>query len=71
VDDLVDAHVRVVKVGHTSLVMETALYQHETDELICRVQNTYVNVDQATNQPTPVEDSIRAAIARMEAATPP
>lgn len=71
VDDLLEAHVRVVKIGRSSLVMETALYQHATDTLICRVQNTYVNVDQATNQPTPVGEGIRAAIARAEAAALP
>jgi acyl-CoA thioester hydrolase len=65
-DDLIEAFVRVSRIGRTSVTYECAAYRLPDDTLMVTGQQTLVLVDLAGRRPTPVPDALRAAIRDFE-----
>jgi acyl-CoA thioester hydrolase len=67
-DELLDLVVRVARIGRTSMQMLIEI--HRGDQHLVSGELVYVFTDPKTRKPTPVPDSMRAAIAGYEV-TPP
>ena len=59
---LVQAGVRVVHLGRSSVRYEVALYAQAADLSAARGEFTHVYVDRASRRPVPVPDALRAAL---------
>ncbi len=70
-DDLLSVHVRVARIGRSSLDAEMALCRPGLAEPICRARMTYVNMDEATGRTAPIPQNFRDAIATLEPETRP
>jgi len=57
-DDELDIHVRVVRIGTTSITYEFAAYLAD-GTLAVTAHQTLVNIDSATRRPVPVPDDFR------------
>ena len=66
-DDLIEAFVRVSRIGRTSVTYECAAYRLPDDALMVTAQQTLVLIDHATRRPTPVPDDLRATVRTFEA----
>ncbi len=67
-DDVVDVHVRVARLGRTS--MRLLLEIHRGDDALVSGELVYVCASPAERKPTPIPGFLRDAIVRYEA-TPP
>jgi acyl-CoA thioester hydrolase len=65
-DDLIEAFVRVSRIGRSSMTYECAAYRLPDDTLMVTAQQTLVLVDLASRTPAPVPDDVRAAIGGFE-----
>jgi acyl-CoA thioester hydrolase len=65
-DDLIEAFVRVRRIGRTSVTYESAACRLPDDTLMATSQQTVVLIDVASRRPTPVPREIREAIAAFE-----
>ncbi len=65
-DDLIEAFVRVGRIGRTSVTYECSAYRLSDDMLLVTAQQTLVLVDLEARRPSPVPDDLRAAIRRLE-----
>ena len=65
-DDLIEAFVRVARIGRSSVTYECAAYRLPDDTLMVTAQQTLVLVDLSTRRPTPVPDELRAAVRAFE-----
>ena len=65
-DDLIEAFVRVARIGRTSVTYECAAYRVPDDTLMVTAQQTLVLIDVATRRPTPVPDGLRMAVRAFE-----
>lgn len=65
-DDLIEAFVRVRRIGRTSVTYECAAYRLPDETLMVTAQQTLVLIDVATRQPTPVPDELREALRALE-----
>ena len=65
-DDLIEAFVRVARIGRSSVTYECAAYRQPDDTLLVTAQQTVVLIDVVTRQPTPVPSELRAAIRAFE-----
>jgi acyl-CoA thioester hydrolase len=65
-DDLIEAFVRVSRVGRSSLTYEYAAYRLPDDPLMVTAQQTLVLIDLEGRRPTPVPDELRSAIRGFE-----
>ena len=65
-DDLIEAFVRVSRIGRTSMAYECAAYRLPDDTLMVTAQQTLVLVDIDRRRPTPVPDEFRVAIRGFE-----
>jgi acyl-CoA thioester hydrolase len=61
-DDLVEAFVRVERVGNSSMTMRIDLCDAETGELHAEVEMVSVHVDLAERRSRPIPDAVRAAL---------
>jgi acyl-CoA thioester hydrolase len=61
-DDLVEAHVRVERVGTSSMTMRIDLCHAETGELHAEVEMVSVHVDLAERRAKPIPEAVRAAL---------
>ena len=61
-DDLVEAHVRVERVGTSSMTMRIDLCHAETGELHAEVEMISVHVDLAERRSKPIPEAVRAAL---------
>jgi acyl-CoA thioester hydrolase len=61
-DDLVEAHVRVARVGTSSMTMRIDLCHAETGELHAEVEMVSVHVDLAERRSKPIPEAVRAAL---------
>jgi acyl-CoA thioester hydrolase len=66
-DELIEAFVRVSRIGRTSLTYECAAYRLPDETLMVQASQTLVLVD-ASHRPTPIPESFRAAIRGFEGA---
>ena len=64
-DDLVDVFLRVERIGTSSVTYDLAALR-EDGTLLCTAKQVLVRIDIASRRPVPVDDEIRAAIARFE-----
>ncbi len=65
-DDLIEAFVRVSRIGRTSLTYECAAYRLPDDMLMVTAQQTLVLIDLEGRRPTPVPDELRSALRSFE-----
>ena len=65
-DDLIEAFVRVSRIGRTSMTYECAAYRQPDDTLMVTARQTLVLVDRDERRPVEVPAELRAAIARFE-----
>ena len=65
-DDLIEAFVRVSRIGRTSVTYECAAYRLPDDTLMVTAEQTLVLVDLASRRPTPVPNELRAAVRVLE-----
>jgi acyl-CoA thioester hydrolase len=65
-DDLIEAFVRVSRIGRSSMTYECAAYRLPDDALMVTAQQTLVLIGLEGRRPTPVPDELRAAIRTLE-----
>ena len=65
-DELIEAFVRVSRIGRTSITYECAAYRLPDDLLMVTAEQTLVLVDLETRRPTPVPDDLRTGIGAFE-----
>jgi acyl-CoA thioester hydrolase len=65
-DDLIEAFVRVKRIGRTSMTYECAAYRLVDDALMVTAELTVVLVDLTERRPVPISDEVRAAIRAFE-----
>jgi acyl-CoA thioester hydrolase len=67
-DDLIEAFVRIRRIGTTSMTYECAAYRLPDDELMVTAELTVVLVDLERRQPVPIPDEIREVVRAFEGA---
>jgi acyl-CoA thioester hydrolase len=65
-DDLIEAFVRVRRIGTSSVTYECAAYRLPDDTLMVTATQTLVLVDLETRRPTPVPEELRVPIRAFE-----
>jgi acyl-CoA thioester hydrolase len=65
-DDLIEAFVRVSRIGRTSVTYECAAYRLPDDALMVTANQTLVLIDLETRRPRPVPDELRVAVRTFE-----
>jgi acyl-CoA thioester hydrolase len=63
--DVVEAGLRVAKLGNSSVTYEIGLFRHGDEEAAATGHFVHVWVDRATRRPTPVPARIRAALSSL------
>ena len=66
VDEIVEAYVRVSRIGNTSLGMEMELYRPNPELLLTTIEAVYVGYDAATEATKRVPDDLRELIGHYE-----
>jgi acyl-CoA thioester hydrolase len=67
-DDLIEAFVRVKRIGRTSMTYECAACRLPDDVLMVTAELTVVLVDLAARRPVPIPDAIRETVRAFEGA---
>ena len=65
--DVIDAGLRVTKLGNSSVTYEIGLFRHGDDDAAATGQFVHVWVDRTTRRPTPVPPRIRTALGALMA----
>lgn len=65
-DDLIEAFVRVSRIGRTSITYECAAYRLPDEMLMVTAEQTLVLIERATRRPTAVPDDLRSAVRAFE-----
>jgi acyl-CoA thioester hydrolase len=65
-DDLIEAFVRVSRIGRSSMTYECAAYRLPDDTLMVTAEQTLVLVDVEGRAPVPVPEEVRSAIRAFE-----
>lgn len=60
--EIVDAGLRIARIGRSSVTYEIALFRHGHDEAAATGRFVHVWVDRVDRRPVPVPDAIRAAL---------
>ncbi len=66
VDEIVEAYIRVARIGNTSLVMEMELYRPNPELLLTTIEAVYVGYDATTEATKRVPDDLRELIGHYE-----
>ena len=66
VDEIIELHVRVSKIGSTSLTLILEIYPEGSDRLLTSIETVYVGYDAATESSRPVPDAIRQLVTHFE-----
>ena len=66
VDEIIELHVRVSKIGNTSLTLNLEIYPEGSDRLLTSIETIYVGYDAATESSRPVPDAIRQLVTHFE-----
>ena len=66
VDEIIELHVRVSKIGNTSLPLNLEIYPEGSARLLTSIETVYVGYDAATESSRPVPDAIRQLVTRFE-----
>jgi acyl-CoA thioester hydrolase len=67
-DDLIEAFVRVSRLGRTSITYECSACRLPDDTLLTQATQTLVLVDSTERRPTPIPESFRVSIRAFEGA---
>lgn len=67
-DDLIEAYVRVSRIGRTSITYEFAAYRLPDDAQLVQATQTLVLVDSSQRRPTPISEVFRASMREFEGA---
>jgi acyl-CoA thioester hydrolase len=67
VDDVLELHTRVARIGNTSLVLEMEIYRQDSDQPLSSIEAIYVGFHADTLQTRPVPDAIRTLVDHFEA----
>lgn len=67
-DELLDVHVRIARLGNSSMQFAIGIYRGE--ELLVTGEVVYVHADQQSRRPTPIPESFRGAVRQFEAQAP-
>ncbi|CAN5320931.1 hypothetical protein BH20ACT13_BH20ACT13_18720 [soil metagenome] len=65
-DDLIEAFVRVSRIGRTSMSYQFAAYRLPEEEVMVTADLTVVLVDLAERKPVPIPEAVRAAVRAFE-----
>ena len=65
-DDLIEAFVRVKRIGRTSMTYECAAYRYADDVLMVTAELTVVLVDLDERRPVQIPDEVRQAVRAFE-----
>ncbi len=63
--DIIDAGLRVAKLGNSSVAYDIGLFRHGQDEAAATGRFVHVWVDRLTRRPTPLPPTIRAALEEL------
>ena len=66
VDEIIELHVRVSKIGNTSLTLNLEIYPEGGDRLLTEIETIYVGYDAATESTKRVPDDIRRLVTHFE-----
>ena len=66
VDEIIELHVRVSKIGSASLTLNLEIYPEGSDRLLTSIETVYVGYDAATESSRPVPDAIRQLVTHFE-----
>ena len=66
VDEIIELHVRVSKIGNTSLTLNLEIYPEGGDRLLTSIETVYVGYDAETESSRPVPDAIRRLVTHFE-----
>lgn len=66
VDEIIELHVRISKLGTTSLILNLEIYPEGSDRLLTSIETVYVGYDAATESSRPVPDAIRQLVTHFE-----
>ena len=66
VDEIIELHVRVSKIGSTSLTLNLEIFPEGSDRLLTSIETVYVGYDAATESSRPVPDAIRLLVTHFE-----
>ena len=64
-DDMVEAFVRIDRLGNSSMTLNVALCHAETGALHAEVEIVSVHVDSAARKARPLSDAVRARLAAL------
>jgi acyl-CoA thioester hydrolase len=67
IDDMLELHARVSRIGNTSITLEVEIYRPDSDELLTWIQAVYVGFYSKTMETRPVPDDIRSLVDHFEA----
>ncbi|PCD00654.1 acyl-CoA thioesterase [Halopseudomonas pelagia] len=67
-DDLLDVHVRIARLGNSSMQFLIGIYRAE--ELLVNGEIVYVHADQSSRRPSPIPASFRSAVSEFEKVLP-
>ena len=67
IDDLLELHTRVSRIGNTSLTLDVEVYLQDQEKLLSAMQAVYVGFYPQTLETRPVPDEIRALVDHFEA----
>ena len=67
IDDLLELHTRVSRMGNTSLTLDVEIYLQDSEKLLSTMQAVYVGFYHETMETRPVPDEIRALVDHFEA----
>ena len=67
-DDLIEAFVRVSRIGRTSVTYDFSAWRRPDDTLLVQSTQTLVLVDSAERRPTPIPEELRAPLRAFEGA---
>lgn len=67
-DDLLDIHVRIARLGNSSLQFAIGIYREQ--ELLVKGEIIYVNADMETRRPKPIAQAFREAVQSFETTAP-
>jgi acyl-CoA thioester hydrolase len=68
-DDILEIHVRVAKIGNSSLIFNFEIYPEGEDRLVSAASSLYVCIDAKTLKPVRVPDAMRSLISKLEGKT--
>ena len=67
VDDIIEIHVRVSRIGNTSITLEMRIFPEGSDTLLTTMEGVYVGYEAGSGATRPVPEDIRQLVDHFEA----